>query len=68
MKLDFDKIRQQLRAVVQEHGGKIEIKEWDTNDGDQCLKVEMTFKNLHIIAMSPRGPVFNTTELSSAVK
>ena len=44
MKLDFDKIRQQLRAVVQEHGGKIEINEWNANDGE-VLKIVVTFKN-----------------------
>lgn len=43
--LDFDKIRQQLKAVVTEHGGKIEINEWNASDGE-TMKVVMTFKAL----------------------
>lgn len=40
---NFEKIRQQLKAVIAEHGGKMEINEWNGADGE-TMKVVMTFK------------------------
>ena len=60
---NFDKIRQQMRDIITEHGGKIEINEWNASDGE-TMKVVMTFKALNAqlrtetvnsAAMAPRA-------------
>ena len=40
---DFEKIRQQVKDIIAEHGGKVEVNEWNASDGD-TMKVVMTFK------------------------
>lgn len=40
---DFAAIREEVKAIIAKHGGKIEINEWNTGD-DEVLKVLMTFK------------------------
>ena len=40
---DFQVIRNEIRAVVMRHGGKLNIEEWNYR-GDECLRVLITWK------------------------
>ena len=40
---DFEKIRSEVKKIIAEHGGKVEVSEWNANDGE-TMKVVMTFK------------------------
>jgi len=40
---DFDDIRKSARTLAQQSGGEIKIEEWQ-NNGDDCMKIVLTFK------------------------
>mgnify|MGYP001570043762 FL=1 len=40
---DFQAIRNEIKAVVVQHGGKLHIEEWEYR-GEECLRVLITWK------------------------